>query len=53
MSGKVKRYSVMEKHVIEDTDWSFLEGTEENVITLITCVEDMPNLRRAVQAKEI
>jgi len=36
--------------VIDETDWSNLEPTSENIVTLITCVEDMPNLRRCIQA---
>ena len=39
--------------IIRSTDWSYLENTEENKITLITCVENEPNYRRCVQASQI
>lgn len=45
-------YEVIKNDIIEDTDWSRLENTEENMITLITCVENEPNYRRCIQAIE-
>ena len=45
-------YEVIKNDIIEDTDWSKLENTEENMLTLITCVENEPNYRRCVQAIE-
>ena len=45
-------YTVDKTEIIENTDWSYLEKTEENKITLITCVENEPNYRRVVQATE-
>ena len=51
--GKSKKYEVKDNFIISDTDWTSLENTEENMITLITCVENEPNYRRCVQAKEI
>lgn len=45
-------YEVIKNDIIEDTDWSKLENTEENIITLITCIENEPNYRRCVQAIE-
>lgn len=48
-----KRYIVELSEIIEDTNWSYLENSKENKITLITCVENMPNLRRCIQGKEI
>ena len=39
--------------VIKDTDWTYLEETEDNRITLITCVENEPDYRRCVQAVEV
>lgn len=39
--------------VIRDTDWTYLEETEDNRITLITCVENEPDYRRCVQAIEV
>lgn len=47
-----KTYVVEKQIIIQDTDWTNLEDTKENVITLITCVENEPNLRRCVQAIE-
>ena len=38
--------------IIKDTDWSRLENTEENILTLITCVENKPEQRRCIQAIE-
>ena len=47
------RYKVSEITEIEDTDWSKLSKTEDNRITLITCVRNVPNKRYCVQAVEI
>lgn len=47
-----KIYTVDKNIIIKDTDWSYLERTEENKITLITCVENEPEYRRCVQAIE-
>lgn len=46
-------YSVYESITIEDTDWSVIENTNENIVTLITCINDKPNNRLCVKAKEI
>ena len=51
-NGEQKKYSVIENKIIKDTDWSLLENTEDNRITLITCVENEPEYRRCIQAKE-
>ena len=51
--GKIRKYSVSVVQVIEETNWMYLENSVDNKITLITCVEDMPELRRCVQAIEI
>lgn len=45
-------YEIDTIEIIEDTDWSYLEETDENKITLITCVENEPNYRRCVQATQ-
>jgi LPXTG-site transpeptidase (sortase) family protein len=45
-------YEVTKNIIIKDTDWEYLEDTEENMLTLITCVENEPNYRRCVQAIE-
>ena len=47
-----KIYLVDKIEIIRNTDWSYLENTKENKITLITCVENEPNLRRCVQGIE-
>lgn len=47
------RYKVSEITEIEDTDWSKLSKTEDNRITLITCVRNVPTKRYCVQAIEI
>lgn len=47
-----KIYEIDTIEIIEDTDWSYLEKTDDNKITLITCVENEPNYRRCVQATE-
>lgn len=51
--GELKRYTVEEQKIIKDTDWTVLEETKENRITLITCVENEPSYRRCVRGKEI
>ena len=45
-------YIVTDNFIIKDTDWEHLEATEENQITLITCVENTPEFRRCVKAIE-
>lgn len=48
-----RKYVVTNTGIIKDTDWSYLEETEENKITLITCVENQPEYRRYVQGIEV
>lgn len=50
--GQTRQYLVSNIVIIKDTDWSYLEETEENKITLITCVENEPNYRRCIQGIE-
>ncbi len=47
-----KIYKVTKHEIIKNTDWSNLEETEENTITLITCVENQPEYRRCIQGIE-
>lgn len=47
-----KTYMVEYITIIKDTDWSYLENTEDNRITLITCVENEPEYRRCIQGIE-
>lgn len=48
-----KEYEVSNISKISETDWSSLENTDTNTLTLITCVKGQKNLRLCVQAKEI
>lgn len=48
-----RKYRVTEVGIIKDTDWSYLQETKENKITLITCVENQPEYRRFVQGIEV
>lgn len=48
-----KTYKVATSTIIKDTDWTYLQETKDNRITLITCVENQPNYRRCIQGIEI
>lgn len=48
-----KEYEVTTIKQIEETDWSMLEDTEDNRLTIITCVKGQKNLRLCVQALEV
>lgn len=47
-----KTYIVNSKKVIYDTDWSYLQTTKDNRITMITCIANKPSQRLCVQAIE-
>ena len=47
-----KRYIVTVKEIISEEDWSYLKETEDNRITLITCVKGQKDKRLCVQAVE-
>ena len=47
-----KIYEVEKCGIIKDTEWEYLDNTEENMLTLITCVENEPEYRRCIQALE-
>lgn len=47
-----REYVVEKNEIIQATDVSCLENTEDNRLTLITCVENEPNYRRCVKAIE-
>jgi len=47
-----KTYIIDKIEIIKDTNWSYLESTKDNKITLITCVENKPSNRLCVQATE-
>ena len=50
---ETKEYAVKEVKQIEETDLSVLNQTEDNRITLITCVENQKNLRQCVVGIEV
>ena len=47
-----KTYTVETIKEIQEDDWSYLEDTKDNRLTLITCVKGKPELRLCVQALE-
>lgn len=49
----IRRYTVVTNTIIDETDWTYLQETQDNRITLITCVENKPEYRRCVQAVQI
>ena len=50
---EIRKYRVTKNVVIDETDWTYLKNTDDNRITLITCVENKPEYRRCVQAVQI
>ena len=48
----VRRYIVKTIAIIDETDWSYLQETEDNRITLITCVKGQKSKRLCGQALE-
>ncbi len=48
-----REYKVSEVKEIADDDWSFLGRTEDDRLTLITCITGKPNMRLMVQALEV
>lgn len=51
VDGKLYQYEVTDILIIYETDWSMLEETEDDRITLITCVENRDEYRLCVQGK--
>lgn len=47
-----REYIVDKVTTILETDWSMLKNTNENRLTLITCIRNRPNQRLCVQAIE-
>ena len=47
-----RRYIVKVIKIIDETDWSMLENTDNNRLTLITCVKGQSTKRLCVQAYE-
>lgn len=48
-----RTYEVFYVGQISETDFSRLDRSRENLITLVTCVRDVRNMRWCIQAKEI
>ena len=52
-NGDFKKIYIVSMNIkIKETDWSNLENSNQNKITLITCIENEPEYRRCVQAIE-
>ena len=49
---KKYKYEVSTILTIYETDWEMLENTDDNRITLITCIENRPEYRLCVQGVE-
>ena len=49
-NGNNKIYSVMQKKVISYNDFSYLDSTNKDTLTLITCITSSPDFRLCVQA---
>ena len=47
-----KQYEVTTIQEIEETNWSFLRSSDDNKITLITCIVGKPQLRLCIQGIE-
>lgn len=47
-----RRYKVFESKIIKETDVGILRNTDENIITLVTCVKGQRENRRCVIGKE-
>lgn len=52
LNNNIKKYKVEKKIEIDSYDWSYLQNTNDNRITLITCVENKENKRLVVQGIE-
>jgi len=48
----IRTYEVSEIKEIDETDWSMLGRTEDNRITMTTCMDGKPSMRLVVQAVE-
>ena len=49
INGNEYKYIIDEILVIYETDWTVIENTEEDRITLITCIEDREHYRLCVR----
>ncbi len=48
-----RRYKVCKSEIIKETNVKILENTDENIITLVTCVKGKKDYRLCVIGKEI
>lgn len=48
-----RTYEVFSKSQIDEYDYSLLGWSSENILTLITCIENTPSLRWAAQLREV
>ena len=48
-----RTYAVETVKIISNTDWSYLQATSDNRLTLTTCLADHPESRVVVQAVEV
>ena len=48
-----RTYAVIWVKTISDSDWSYLQATADNRITITTCLADRPSKRVCVQAVEV
>ena len=49
----LRQYQVDDIRVIEDTDWSVIDRTEKNCITMTTCIDGREDKRLCVRATEV
>jgi sortase A len=47
-----RTYEVFDRKQITDADFSYLGWSDENIITIVTCVENTPGMRWCVRARE-
>ena len=45
-----KKYKVEKKYVIQYDDFSLLDNSDENTLTLVTCISNSPDLRLCIKA---
>lgn len=48
-----RQYKVDNIQTIFETDWTLLQNTQENKLTLITCIANKKNQRLCVQATQV
>lgn len=53
VNGQTITYQVEANIIISEQDWTYVQNSTEDKITLITCVENEPSYRRCVQAIKI